>query len=194
LGFSLSTHPKTHFTPLKICTFGFNMIRKYTSLLLVALLLVHLAGFYVYFVVRLGDLRMSMREKIALLPAEQLEIVRVPASSFRMHWLEERELKWQGKMYDIARVEKAGNEILVYAVHDKDEDGLLNFISAVVDMARQDTRPTPASVVQFFSLKFVIDQAYPWSFDIIRLDSPFVPTVFFASSASLDSPTPPPRA
>jgi hypothetical protein len=194
LGFFISTHPKTDLTRWKICTFDFNMIRKYTSLLLVALLLVHLAGFYVYFVVRLGDLRMSMREKIALLPAEQLEIVPIPAHSFQLHWLEEREMKWEGKMYDIARVEKAGDTVLVYAVHDKEEDGLLNFIGAVVDMARQDTRPTPACVVQFFSLKFVIDHATPCSFDIIRCDSPVVPIVIFISSASLESPTPPPRA
>lgn len=170
------------------------MLRKYTSLLLIALLVVHLAGFYVYFVVRLGDIRMDMREKIARLPAEQLEIVPVSARSFRMQWLEDREMKWEGKMYDIARVEKAGDIVLVYAVHDKDEDGLLNFISAVVDMARQDTRPTPASVVQFFSLKFVIDQTPEWCSEIIRQDSPFVPAIFFLSSASLDSPTPPPRA
>ena len=170
------------------------MIRKYTSLLLIALLMVHLAGFYVYFVVRLGDIRMNMREKIALLPAEQLEIVPVPAHSFRMHWLEEREMKWEGKMYDIARVEKAGDTLLVHAVHDKDEDGLLNFITAVVDMARQDTQQTPASVVQFFNLKFVIDQTLEWSSEITRRDSPFVPAVFFTTSVSPDSPTPPPRA
>jgi hypothetical protein len=103
-------------------------------------------------------------------------------------------MKWEGKMYDIARVERAGDTVLIYAVHDKDEDGLLNFIGAVVDMARQDTRPTPASVIQFFSLKFVIDQTLEWSSEIIHSGSPVAPSVLFPSSVSPDSPTPPPRA
>ena len=59
------------------------MAKKFFALLLVALLLVHLAGFYVYFVVRLGDLRMAMCEKLADLPVEQLEIISIPAAEFR---------------------------------------------------------------------------------------------------------------
>ncbi|MBL7852284.1 MAG: hypothetical protein JNN04_15380 [Cyclobacteriaceae bacterium] len=170
------------------------MIRKYTSLFLVALLLVHLAGFYVYFVVRLGDLRMSMREKIALLPSEQLEVVRIPAASFRSHWINEREMEWQGKMYDIARVEKQGAEVLVYALHDQDEDGLINFLTAVVDMARQDPQPAPSTVVQFFTLKFVINQEIAVAPILTHQANPATFISAFPSSPTLDHLTPPPRA
>lgn len=170
------------------------MIRKYTSLLLVAVLLVHLAGFYVYFVVRLGDLRMSMREKISLLPAEQLEVIRVPAASFRKHWLEEREMEWQGNMYDIARVEQSGEEILVYGLHDKDEDGLLNFIGAVVDMAHQDPQPAPAPVVQFLALKYVISHSILPAVEAVA-EAPSLPFTIPATAAGYSQHhTPPPRA
>lgn len=170
------------------------MIRKYTAILLVALLLAHLAGFYVYFVVRLGEIRMDMREKIALLPVDQLDIVRVPVASWRSHWMAEREMEWQGKMYDIGRVEAAGDEIIVYGLHDEDEDGLLNFIGAVVETARQDTQPTPAPVVQFFILKFVISQTIALAPSATDIAKPFTPVTLFASSVSLDNLTPPPRA
>lgn len=170
------------------------MIRKYTALLVVALLLVHLAGFYVYFVVRLGDLRMSMREKISLLPADQLEAVRVPAAEFRKQWLEDREMEWQGNMYDIARIEKSGTDILVYGLHDKDEDGLLNFIGAVVDMARQDAQQTPAPVVQFFALKYVISHSILFHVEEMT-DVPIDPlTVLRTTPGHLQHLTPPPRA
>lgn len=170
------------------------MIRKYTALLVVALLLVHLAGFYVYFVVRLGDLRMSMREKISHLPADQLEVVRVPASEFRKHWLEDREMEWQGNMYDIARVEKSGTDILVYGLHDKDEDGLLNFIGAVVDMARQDDQQAPAPVVQFFGLKYVISHSILFNVEAM-IDIPIDPlTALSATPGYLQNLTPPPKA
>lgn len=169
------------------------MIRKYTSLLLVALLLVHLAGFYVYFVVRLGDLRMTMREKLALLPAEQLEVVKIPVASFRSHWINEREMEWEGKMYDIARIEKQGTDVIVYALHDKDEDRLLNLLTAVVDMARQDPQPAPATVVQFFMLKFVISQKIAIASATPRQSfGVYVP--YLHSSPAPDILTPPPRA
>jgi hypothetical protein len=169
------------------------MTRKYISLLLVGLFLVHLAGFYVYFVVRMGDIRMEMRKKIALLPAEQLEVLRIPATSFQSSWLEDREMEWQGRMYDIGRVEKGAEEILVYGLHDKDEDGLLNFIGAVVDMARQDTKPTPTPVIQFFSLKFLAHQSFTLFCAVPSKQSNFIPAFFLPSAVFLDGLTPPPR-
>lgn len=132
------------------------MIKKYTSLVLVAMLVVHLAGFYVYFAVRLGDIRMTMREKLADLPEDQLDVVRIPVQQFKSGWIEEREMQWQGNMYDIARVERQEDTMIVYCVHDEDEDNLLNFIGAIIDMGQQDTRPAPMSVVQFFTLKYVV--------------------------------------
>lgn len=134
------------------------MARKFTSFLILALLVVHLAGFYAYFVVRLGEVRMEMRKKLADLPDENLEVVMVPRQAFRSSWLEEREMKWMGKMYDIARVVDAGESVRVYCLHDEKEDDLLNFISAVVETSRHDTRQAPTSLVQFFTLEYMASQ------------------------------------
>jgi hypothetical protein len=160
---------------------------------MVALLVVHLAGFYVYFVVRLGDLRMAMREKLADLPADQLEIISIPTTKFRSAWLLEREMELNGKMYDIARVQKQGQNILVYCLHDKDEDGLLSFISAVVEMSRQDNEQAPISVIQFFNLEFVVaDILCPYRQSVPNAKAPNHPQTYFAQ-VDLIPVTPPPQ-
>ncbi len=135
------------------------MVKKYISLVLIGLLVIHLAGFYVYFMVRLGDLRMNMREKLETLPTDQLTTVQIPAHQFKAAWLEGREMKWKGNMYDIARVEQKKDFVIVLCLQDKDEDSLLGFISAVIDMSAQDTRSAPVSVTQFFTLKFIVSPA-----------------------------------
>jgi hypothetical protein len=131
------------------------MLKKYTALLLLCICLTHLAGFYVYFAVRLADIRMAMREKLAELPDDQLDVVTIPAAEFQAAWLEEREMKWQGNMFDIARIENRDGVVDVYCVRDHDEDGLLNFLTSIVETTQQDTATTPTSVVQFFTLEYI---------------------------------------
>lgn len=125
------------------------------SVLILCLMVAHLAGFYVYFVVRLGEVRMEMRKKLADLPASELEVISVPRESFRSAWLDELEMKWRGNMYDIARVEPQGKYMIVYCLHDEDEDNLLSFLASVVETAQQDNNQAPDSVVQFITLEFV---------------------------------------
>lgn len=169
------------------------MAKRFGSIVLLVVLLAHLAGFYAYFFVRLGELRMSMREKLAELPAQQLDVVRVPKDQFKASWLEEREMKWQGRMYDIACVQPDGNDLLVYCLHDKDEDGLLSFLSAVVDLSRQDNARAPISVVQFLALKFVPGTVVLPGRPVAEIFIGFTRYLNSYSSVLSDSLTPPPR-
>ncbi len=169
------------------------MVKKYTSLLLVGVLVIHLAGFYVYFIVRLGDLRMNMREKLAELPADQLEALRIPLNQFKTSWIEDKEMNWQGKMFDIARVEHQDNIVIVYCIHDKDEDNLLSFIGAVIDMSQQDTQSTPSSVTQFFSLKYVLAPLNGQERPVREITSPICSYRVSFNPVFILPVTPPPR-
>jgi hypothetical protein len=169
------------------------MVKKYTSLLLVGMLVIHLAGFYVYFIVRLGDLRMNMREKLAELTADQLEAVRIPLHQFKTSWIEDKEMKWQGKMFDIARVEREDNIVIVYCVQDKDEDNLLSFIGAVIDMSQQDTQSAPSSITQFFSLKYILAPLTCQERPVGEIIAPVCPYRVSFNSVFLLLITPPPR-
>lgn len=170
------------------------MWKKCTSVFILILLVFHLAGSYVYFAVRLGEVRMTMREKLAELPDHQLEIVDVPLAAFQTEWLEEREMKWRGKMYDIARTETVGETVRVFCLHDEDEDGLLNFLSAVVETSQQDTHQAPGSVIQFFSLKYLgAETAVPVRTFYLLTE---IHTAYKEHSTSFqpDPQSPPPRA
>ncbi|MBL7848060.1 MAG: hypothetical protein JNL40_11365 [Cyclobacteriaceae bacterium] len=169
------------------------MAKRFCSFVLLVVLLAHLGGFYAYFFVRLGDLRMTMREKLSELPAEQLDVIRVPKDQFKSSLLEEREMKWQGRMYDIARVETHGDHLLVYCIHDKDEDGLLSFLSTVVDLSQQDNTRAPISVVQFLALKFVHGTVVLPHRHTAELYTGCTPYLTSYSSVLPDSVTPPPR-
>ena len=170
------------------------MRKRFLSVFVLCLMLAHLAGFYVYFVVRLGEVRMEMRKKLADLPPSQLDIVIIPQESFRASWLEELEMKWQGKMYDIARVESRGDEVIVYCLHDKDEDDLLSLVSAIVETGQQDNQQAPTTLIEFFGLEYVpTSTAVPEPEALPK--KTFVPVASeHFSSIAYDPAFPPPRS
>ena len=132
-------------------------MKRVVSIVVVCVLLLHLAGFYIYFVVRLGEIRLEMRHELALLPSNALDLVTIPRSQFQDSWKDKMEMKWKGKMYDIARIESDGETINIFCRHDKDEDDLLSFISAVVNTSQDDQ--VPHSIIQFLTLEFEVHPA-----------------------------------
>ena len=95
-----------------------------------------------------------MRHELAKLPAESLDLIHVPRAEFMKSWLAEMEMKWQGKMYDIARVEFDGDVVKVFGRHDLAEEDLLSFIASMAHTASKDHQPVPNSVLRFFTLEF----------------------------------------
>lgn len=170
------------------------MIKRAVSIVIISILTVHLAGIYVFSVVRLGEIRMEQRYRLASLPADQLDVLQVPAAKFKSFWMEEREMEWQGKMYDIARVEREGETILIYCLHDEDEDNLLNFIAAVVETSRQDSQQAPGSLVQFLALEYVVSIVLLPQIKELPLPDPVANYIAFKTSAVPDPIAPPPRA
>lgn len=169
------------------------MAKKYISLFLVGLFVLHLAGFYIYFMVRLGEARVTMRQQLATLHSEQLDKVTLPIQEFQSSWWVNREMEWRGEMYDIAKIERHGNWITIFCLRDKKEKEVMAFISNVVKMGSSNRTQTPYSVVQFFTLKFVTTG---WTF-AISADPLLVVHRSHHSRSSLPADllpaTPPPR-
>lgn len=170
------------------------MLKKYTSLLLVTLLVIHLAGVYAYFAVRLLEIRKVAREQLTQLPADQLQVIAVPLDQFRSSWMDDGELSWHGKMYDIARIETSGNIIMIYCLHDTAEDDLLGFISAVIDLSHQEIPETPFSVIQFNLLEFELQDIELPERVATALPSPSGRYLFALTCLRPDPLSPPPRA
>jgi hypothetical protein len=50
-------------------------------------------------------------------------------------------MKWQGRMYDISKVEIKNKTAFIYCVHDKKEDSIIRLISGLMEKENQSKAP-----------------------------------------------------
>lgn len=140
-------------------TSGF--VKRLIIIFFIGLLLAQVVGFYVYFATRLVAIRQEMRAQLKFLPAEELTLFVLNAEEFRQAKVNDHEIKVDGKMHDIARIEKKADKLFVYALHDEAEDSLLAFLSEIASRSSKDKKPLPTQLVKLLSLQFVkIDFSY----------------------------------
>jgi hypothetical protein len=166
-------------------------MKKLFAIAFVSLFLLHFAGVYTYFGVRLVAIRQEMKAKLKALPEEQLEKIILSKKNFQKVAVEENEIELNGKMYDIAKIEGHGNEYIVYALHDEHEDNLLSFLNEIVKRASNDKKPVPSQLLQFLSLIF-IPSFNSFSFGQTATEKHFCLYSNFYSSfrSSIESPPP----
>jgi hypothetical protein len=133
-------------------------LKRIVAILVLGLLLTHFTGYYIYFIVRMGQIRTEMRQQLKYLPQDQLARFELTQQQYGRVRVDEHEIKVDGKMYDIARIEKAGNHLVVYAMHDQAEDDLLAFFNEIFERAYSDKGKTPSGLTAFMSLNFLIEQ------------------------------------
>lgn len=129
------------------------MSRRFSFFLLL-LLLINIAGFYGYFLVRLNQLHEESREALKNLPETELEHFVLTPESYKNAIVNKREVLINGKMYDVAKVSHEAGKIHVFALHDEAEDDLLAFIEEVMDNAGKDGQ-APSVFSYFTSLNFL---------------------------------------
>jgi mRNA-degrading endonuclease RelE of RelBE toxin-antitoxin system len=157
-----------------------------------ATLFINSAGFYVYYVLQLQKIHAEMREQLKYLPKDQLEVLHLSYREFLDARVDDHEVKVNGKMYDIARVEKSGDRITVYCVHDELEDNFLALFAELVSKPIEESS-IPIAVVEFIDLNFVFEGSG------ITFNNSFVkitPGFFYQRSAGItlsDILTPPPK-
>jgi hypothetical protein len=166
-------------------------MKKLFAIAFVSLFLLHFAGVYTYFGVRLIAIRQEMKVKLKALPDEQLEKIILSKKNFEKVDVEENELELNGKMYDIAKIEKKGNEYIVYALHDEHEDNLLSFLDEIVKRSGSDKKPVPSQLLQFLSLVF-IPSSNNFSLHQIKTEKHFdlYSNLYSSFRSSIESPPP----
>lgn len=130
-------------------------MKKITSIIILTALLTHLIGFYVYFVVRQGQIRQEMRESIGMLPDEEFETFVFTMEVYQKIKVNDHEVKIDGKMYDHSTPRFEDGKVVLFARHDKDEDNLISFISKIVNSSSEDKQPVPSQLLSFFSLTYL---------------------------------------
>lgn len=127
-------------------------MKRALAILLLLVFLFNFTGIYVYFVLRLSEIRTEMRALVKKLPDNELVALSFTSQQWAaVHHADDDEIQWQGKMYDIARVKTHTSGVTVYAVHDEAEESLLTFLDTICKRASKDKKPVPAGMFHFFA-------------------------------------------
>lgn len=168
------------------------MIRR-APLLLLFLVLVNIAGFYGYFLVRLHGIHEESRAALRFLPDSDLERFVVSEEDFERISVNDREVEVNGKMYDVARKKFLNGYVEFFALHDEAEDDLFAFIEEVILNTEKDGNAPPV-FSQFSSLHF-LGSGFGWEPDLyaalIIHHTPFI-SKRISPIQTLDSPPPRP--
>jgi hypothetical protein len=137
-------------------------VRTFTSISLVALLLLNLFGFYFAFVVRQSDIRKDVVESISKGKSESLEVFSFSRQEFNaISWLVEgREFEMNGKRYDVVKTEISTNSVELYVENDVRENTLVNdFVSLINTQSEKDQTNSPLKIMLEHFLKEFTQQS-----------------------------------
>ena len=126
-------------------------MKRGISILIVSVFLLHFAGFYLYFIIRLQSVRAEAK---ALLQTEELQTITLSKKDYQLALIEEDEMEWQGNRYDIATITYQENTVMVKALLDKDETELFEFLEELVNVSGQ--QKVPISITGFTFLSFTL--------------------------------------
>jgi hypothetical protein len=107
-------------------------MKKIPAYVLLAVLLINAAGFYIYYIIELQRIHIAMRERLRFLPDDQLTRLPMTHEAYKRAFVEEGEIKYEGRMFDIGRIQMTSDSVIVFALHDENEDNLLTFINEII--------------------------------------------------------------
>ncbi len=166
-------------------------MKKLFAIGLVSLFLLHFAGVYTYFGVRLMAIRQEMRELLKATPDEELELIRLTKSEYEKSLHEEDELELNGKMYDIARVQVKDGVYFVYALNDGAEDNLLSFLDEVLKRSSSDKKPVPSQLISFMNWVYLpVQNDFKFSSKLISSGETHYLDLYAAITSVVESPPP----
>lgn len=88
---------------------------------------------------------------------KNIETLIIPASYFLKHQEKDgKEIRWDGKMFDIKFVKKQGDELIVYAIHDTKEESLFRKLSGFTEGDSNHKNMQDRGVSRVLKLEFVI--------------------------------------
>lgn len=167
-------------------------MKKLVAIGLVSLFSLHFAGVYTYFGVRLMAIHNEMRQLLKATPAEELDLIKLTKAEYQKLLHENDEMEWQGKMYDVARVEVKAGIYFVYALHDGAEDSLLGFLNEVLKRSSTDKKPLPSQLVSFMTWIYLPVQNN-LTFELEIISHGTTPYLIFYSDISPFIESPPPQ-
>jgi hypothetical protein len=126
------------------------------SVLLLSIILANAAGFYVYYALQLQQIKVEMREALKRIPRHELDVLKLSVQEFNQSLVEDLELEYKNKMYDVAWIERDGDQVTVFGKYDETEDSLLAMLDFLLNSPLKNKNEIPVGVWQYISMIFVI--------------------------------------
>jgi hypothetical protein len=104
-------------------------------------------------------IKREMKAALKEYPPERLQAITLTATEYQQAKNDEDEIEWQGFMYDVARVERHGSHVMIYALRDEAETNLLAFLNNVIELAKQDHETAPPVFTSFYFLPVILPSA-----------------------------------
>jgi len=168
-------------------------MKRIPAIILFAILLANAAGFYVYYIIELQHIHQQMRAMLRTLPDEKLARLVLSIHAYESSLVEDDEIKYKGRMFDVARTQYVTDSVIVFGVFDEKEDNLLALANDILNKPFDQHSHVTHSVVHFISLDFLpgqqVDDASYEGKVIEHASSYFLSTLAF----SLHHEAPPPR-
>jgi hypothetical protein len=130
-------------------------VKRIYSVAFLLILLVNSAGFYIYYVIQLQQIKEEMREALKLKPDYELNILVLSRQAYAEAKVEDHEIRVNGKMYDVARTKISGDQVTVYCLHDKAEDDLMGFLAEIIRTPLKENSHVPDEILEFIGMDFI---------------------------------------
>jgi hypothetical protein len=131
------------------------LMKRIPALVLLAVLLVNAAGFYVYYVIELQRIHSAMRAHLRTLPDHALTRLSLTPQGYRNALVEEDEIRVSGDMFDVGRVKITADSIIVYALHDEREDDLIGLVNDIISKPFNPDADVASYLVNYLSLTYL---------------------------------------
>ena len=170
-------------------------MRKFLSISLFALLLLNLFGFYIAFVIKQGDVQKEM-EALTNAPVHTAPaFISFSKNDFaNIIWLrDKKEFRFNGKLYDVSRIEILKDEVKLFVIDDLAETKLIDeFVSLFHQQNEKNKTNSPLQfLLEHFLQEFTTGQITVLYHPAVSFTS-FFEKDFHFSSFILNQQSPPP--
>jgi hypothetical protein len=127
-------------------------------------------------------------------PSSKMEQITIPLHIFHKNKLNDHEISYNGKMYDFKSFQLKGDYIELLAIHDKEEENILDEIAGFFNRKAGNNSTLPDKVMKLLTLDYLA----PGTFSSIFTDSYklqiFHPFIFQTTCFFQEISSPPPQS
>jgi hypothetical protein len=140
-------------------------MRKIFPVIIISVLAFNAGGFLLLFEIEQQGIHRAMEEIIRhAMKSASLENITLSRREYESSKTDEYEIRFRGKMYDIAYIEFHNDSVTIYCINDTEEENLFVALEKIFSHAKRHSgeqqHQLPQQFVKFLSLAFVQTEAF----------------------------------